>query len=202
MKFLSFLRGHQAGENPIIVVSGLPRSGTSLMMQILQAGGLEILTDNARLADLDNPKGYYEYERVKKLKDGDVDWVRDARGKVIKVVAPLLEYLPSKYPYLVIFMQRNMEEILASQKQMLIRRGEATDNVSDDTLADLYRKHLDKIEAWLAGQRNMQVLYVRYDALIQAPSSEIENIVRFLDFPLDIQAMRDVPDSSLYRQRS
>jgi hypothetical protein len=201
MKLWSILRGHHAGENPIIVVSGLPRSGTSLMMQILQAGGLEILTDNARLADLDNPKGYYEYERVKKLKDGDVDWVRDARGKVIKVVAPLLEYLPSKYPYLVIFMQRNMEEILASQKQMLIRRAEATDKVSDDTLAELYHQHLFKIESWLAGQRNMQVLYIRYDELVQNPPGIIENIVHFLNLPLDMQAMREVPDRSLYHQR-
>ena len=97
MKLLSILRGRQTNPSPIIVVSGLPRSGTSLMMQILQAGGLEILTDNTRAADLDNPKGYYEYERVKKLKEGDVAWVRDARGKVVKVIASLLESLPAKY---------------------------------------------------------------------------------------------------------
>src|SRR4030065_1945559 len=147
----------------ITVVSGLPRSGTSMMMQILHAGGMEILPDQQRTADDDNPKGYYELERVKKMKEGDVTWVRESGGKVIKVISALLEYLPADLSYKVVFMHRKMDEILASQKQMLVRRGEPTDKASDSTLADLFSRHLQKVEAWLAAQKNMQVLYIQYD---------------------------------------
>ena len=111
----------------ITIVSGLPRSGTSMMMKILEAGGLEVFTDNLRLPDEDNPKGYYELEQVKALKDGDDSWIKDAPGKVVKVISSLLEYLPLSYKYKIIFMRRAIPEILASQKQMLIRRGESSD---------------------------------------------------------------------------
>mgnify|MGYP001814252456 FL=1 len=121
----------------INVVSGLPRSGTSLMMKMLEAGGIPPMTDNIRTADDDNPKGYYEYERVKKMPDGDVAWVKDAQGKAVKVIAALLEYLPDDYIYKVLFMRRSMDEILASQKQMLIRSGKPTDEISDEKLAEL-----------------------------------------------------------------
>jgi hypothetical protein len=185
----------------VIVVSGLPRSGTSMMMQILQAGGLEILTDQQRTADEDNPKGYYEFERVKKMKDGEVKWVKDARGKVVKVISALLEYLPRELPYKVIFMQRKMDEILASQKQMLVRRGEPTDKASDATLGDLFTRHLQKVETWLAGQPNIQVLYIQYDELLAQPDMHIHSLVEFLGLPLDAAAMLKVPDTALYRQR-
>jgi len=185
----------------IIVVSGLPRSGTSMMMQILSAGGMEIITDQQRTADDDNPKGYYELERVKKMKEGDVSWVREAGGKVIKVISALLEYLPADLSYKVIFMHRKMEEILASQKQMLVRRGEPTDKASDSTLADLFSRHLQKVETWLAGQNNMQVLYIQYDELLAEPHAHITSLVEFLGIPLDVQAMERVPDENLYRQR-
>ena len=185
----------------IIVVSGLPRSGTSMMMQILRAGGMEILTDQQRTADDDNPKGYYELERVKKMKEGDVSWVRGAGGKVIKVISALLEYLPRDLSYKVIFMHRKMDEILASQKQMLVRRGEPTDKASDATLADLFSRHLQKVETWLAGQQNMQVLYIQYDELLANPQAHIASLVEFLALPLDVQAMERVPDENLYRQR-
>jgi hypothetical protein len=108
----------------IVVVSGLPRSGTSMMMKMLEAGGIPVLTDYEREADEDNPKGYFEFERVKNLKDGDDAWLPQAKGKVVKVIAALLTDLPSSYEYEVIFMRRAMPEILASQRQMLIRRGE------------------------------------------------------------------------------
>ena len=185
----------------ITVVSGLPRSGTSMMMQILHAGGMEILTDQQRTADDDNPKGYYELERVKKMKEGDVSWVREAGGKVIKVISALLEYLPRDLSYKVIFMHRKMDEILASQKQMLVRRGEPTDKASDSTLADLFSRHLQKVESWLAAQQNMQVLYIQYDELLAEPHAHIAALVDFLGLPLDVEAMQNVPDSSLYRQR-
>jgi hypothetical protein len=185
----------------VTVVSGLPRSGTSMMMQILQAGGLEILTDQQRAADDDNPKGYYEFERVKKMKDGDVKWVKDARGKVVKVISALLEYLPREIPYKVIFMQRKMDEILASQKQMLVRRGEPTDKASDATLGDLFSRHLQKVENWLSGQQNIQVLYIQYDELLAQPETHIHSLVEFLGVQLDEAAMLKVPDTALYRQR-
>src|SRR5262245_34269287 len=119
---------------PIIIVSGLPRSGTSMMMKILEAGGLPVLTDALRTADDDNPKGYYEYERVKQLDKGDQAWLAEAEGKVVKVISALLTQLPATHQYRVIFMQRKLAEVLASQRKMLIHRGEPTDAVDDETL--------------------------------------------------------------------
>lgn len=172
-----------------------------MMMKMLSAGGLEVLTDQIRVADEDNPKGYYEYERVKKLKDGDHIWVEGAQGKVVKVISALLEYLPPQFQYKVIFMRRNMHEILASQKEMLIRRGEPTDKVSDEQIAELYAKHLSKIEAWLSKQQNMKVLYVSYNDFLAEPEKHGEKIVQFLDQPLQVEQMAQVVDKNLYRQR-
>lgn len=185
---------------PITVVSGLPRSGTSMMMKILEAGGLEILTDELRAADEDNPKGYYEFERVKKLKDGDIDWVGEAQGKVIKIISALLGDLPSRYTYKIIFMRREMAEILASQRQMLTRRGEA-DKVDDAQMAEMFQEHLKRVRVWLANQKNMEVLYVDYNDLMKNPAAHIESIRAFLGLQLDTDAMRAVPDAGLYRQR-
>ena len=130
----------------VTIVSGLPRSGTSMMMKMLEAGGLPPLTDNLRTADEDNPKGYYEFERVKQLPKGDVAWLPDAQGKVVKVIAALLPSLPGGYHYRVIFMQRAMPEVLASQRQMLIRRGEDPNKIPDDVIAKLFEKHLKQVE--------------------------------------------------------
>ena len=186
---------------PVIIVSGLPRSGTSMMMKILDAGGIEVVTDKIRTADEDNPKGYFELERVKQLKEGDFTWVADARGKVVKVISSLLEYLPGKYTYKIIFMRREISEILASQKQMLVRREEETDRVSDDKLAEMYQEHLKRTRVWLANQVNMEVLYVDYNELMANPDPHIQEVYDFLGLDLDLEAMRDVPDPGLYRQR-
>lgn len=186
---------------PVTVVSGLPRSGTSMMMKMVAAGGLEIVTDNLRTADEDNPKGYYEFERVKKLKEGDTAWVKDAQGKAVKVISALLEHLPAAYQYRVIFMQRSMPEILASQREMLIRRGEAPDKVSDEQMALLYEKHLAKVYAWLEEQPNFEVLYVDYRDVLAEPEKHAAEINRFLGGGLDEAAMRQVVDKNLYRQR-
>src|SRR3954466_2905755 len=144
---------------PVIVVSGLPRSGTSLMMSMLQAGGVPIVTDAQRTADDDNPKGYFELERVKQLSRGDVAWVESAHGKAVKVISALLEHLPARSSYKILFMRRRLPEVLASQKKMLQRRGDPTESVSDEMMAGLFEKHLQKIEGWLAAQPNMSVLY-------------------------------------------
>lgn len=163
---------------------------------------MQILTDRVRSADQDNPKGYYEFERVKKLKDGDVEWVADAQGRAVKVISALLEYLPAQYSYKLIFMQRDIAEILASQKQMLRRRGETGEQVSDETLARLFSEHLSRVESWLDAQPNMDVFYMRYSTLLQDAEMVAQNLDRFLGLELNISSMKAIPDKSLYRQRS
>lgn len=185
----------------ITVVSGLPRSGTSMMMKMLEAGGLPPLTDNLRTADEDNPKGYYEFERVKKMPEGDTSWVKDARGKTVKVISALLEHLPDEYPYRILFMQRKMEEILASQTKMLVRSGKPTDKVSDEKLAGMYAKHLAKVNAWLTGKPNISVLYLDYNEILADPAGSSARINVFLGNILDEHKMAAVVDPTLYRQR-
>ena len=185
----------------ITVVSGLPRSGTSMMMKILEAGGLPPLTDNLRTADEDNPKGYFEFERVKKMPDGDISWVEDAQGKAVKVISALLEHLPPAYSYRVLFMQRKIDEILASQKQMLVRSGKPTDQVSDEQLAEMYGKHLAKVKAWLDEQTNFSVNYLDYNAMLADPTKYARQVNQFLDNSLNPQDMARVVDPNLYRQR-
>ncbi len=185
---------------PIIVVSGLPRSGTSMMMKILDAGGLEILTDHIRTADDDNPKGYYEFEIVKQMPAGDFSWLPQGPGKGVKIISFLLQYLPKQYQFKVIFMRRAISEILASQTQMLSRRGEDS-NTDDSTMEDTYQEHLKRTRVWLANQPNMEVLYVDYNALMEAPDEHIKKVHAFLGLPLNLENMLAVPDKSLYRQR-
>ena len=187
-------------QEPIVIVSGLPRSGTSMMMKILEAGGLEVLTDNIRTADEDNPKGYYEFERVKKVSE-DKEWMPDAMGKVVKIISALLKDLPDDYQYKIIFMRRKMEEILASQKQMLIRRGEPTDTVSDDKMTAVFEDHLVKVEKFMAAKPNFDVIYVSYNDVLVNPLENIKNVNAFLDNRLDETKMSSVIDKSLHRQR-
>jgi hypothetical protein len=188
-------------EKAIIIVSGLPRSGTSMMMKMLESAGLEILTDALRAADENNPKGYYEFERVKKLKQGDFDWLPAAQGKVVKIISALLEYLPNRYQYKIIFMRRNMDEVLSSQRQMLVRHGKQDDKVPDGKLAELYGDHLNKIETWLEQQPNMRTLFVSYNQVILDPEPELNRINQFLGVNLDIKPMLQVVDKNLYRER-
>ena len=186
----------------IVVVSGLPRSGTSLMMQMLGAAGLPLLIDQVRRADPDNPEGYYEHEGVKELPTGSHAWLDRAGGKAVKVISALLEYLPSEYNYRVIFMQRSLPEILASQKKMLVRRDEPPDTISDEKLTFLYQRHLAQVERWLATQSNMQVLMVDYNRLVQDPEPATMELSRFLGGQLDVDAMVRVVKPALYRNRA
>lgn len=187
-------------KKPLIIVSGLPRSGTSMMMKILDAGGLEILTDQIRTADDDNPKGYYEFEIVKQLPAGDFKWLETASGKGVKIISFLLQYLPKKYQYKILFMRRSIHEILASQTQMLVRRGENS-GTDDKQMEDTYQEHLKRTRVWLANQANIQVLYIDYNELIKDPQRSITQVHEFLELPLDLSKMLEVPDTSLYRQR-
>ena len=185
----------------IVVVSGLPRSGTSMMMKMLEAGGIPPLTDNLRTADEDNPKGYYEFERVKQLPKGDTAWLPEAQGKVVKVIAALVPHLPSAYAYRVIFMQRAMPEILASQRQMLIRRGEDPDKVGDELMAKLFEKHVQQVNHWISQQPNVERIDVDYNEMLENPQLFIERINSFLGGQLNTEGMAQVVDPSLYRQR-
>jgi len=187
-------------EKTIVVVSGLPRSGTSMMMKMLDAGGLPVLTDNIRKADDDNPKGYYEFERVKQI-ETDKEWLPQAEGRVVKMISALLKHLPQDYRYKVIFMRRKMAEILASQKRMLVRRGEPTDKIDDQTMAQLFERHLQQVESWLAQQPNFDVVYVSYNAILENPLQHTARINEFLGGTLNEEAMVGVIDPTLYRQR-
>lgn len=185
----------------IIVVSGLPRSGTSMMMKMLEAGGLEILTDNLREADANNPKGYYEFERVKQLKDGDLGWLPEAVGKVVKIVTGLITFLPADYNYKVIFMQRELKEVLSSQKKMLGRLGKDDDNIPDDKMAKIYQEHLRQVNVWISEQPNIEVLYMNYNTMVTDPTESLHKVRAFLGGDMSLETMANVVDKKLYRER-
>jgi hypothetical protein len=188
-------------KDTIVVVSGLPRSGTSMVMSMLEAGGLPLLKDGIRRADDDNPKGYYEFERVKKLREGDVDWLPDAKGKVVKIISYLLLNLPDSYTYRVIFVRRKLPEIIASQRKMLIRRGEDPDKVSEGELFEILSKHLDQVDAWIEDQPHVARIDIDYNQMIQNPQAGIERLNTFLGGSLELGKMAQVIDPNLYRQR-
>ena len=204
MKFKkpSFFQKRESVPAPVIVVSGLPRSGTSMMMKMLEAGGVPVLTDELRSADEDNPKGYYEFERVKAMDKGDTAWVADAQGKAVKVISALLQYLPADHEYRVLFIHRNLAEVLASQRKMLRRRGEDEDAVSDEEMTRLFELHLADVEGWLEQQPNMRTLHVDYNAMLVDPHPFVAQIDDFLGLGLDREAMEAIVDPALYRNRS
>lgn len=184
----------------IIIVSGLPRSGTSMMMRMLEAGGIQTLTDNIRKADEDNLKGYFEFEQVKKI-EHDKTWLNEAEKKAVKLISVLLKYLPIAYDYKIIFMKRDLGEILASQKKMLERRGETLDTIPDKYMANLFKKHLSEVENWLAEQSNIKTLYVSYNDVLRNPEEIVLNVINFLNRNLDLKKMIGEIDPNLYRQR-
>ena len=193
----------RAGGPPIVVVSGLPRSGTSMLMRMLSAGGLELVVDGIRTADDDNPNGYFELERVKELdKPGDSSWLAEARGKGVKVISALLPHLPPDYDYKVVFVRRSLPEVLASQRKMLERRGEATDAVSDADMKAHFTAHLRRIEAQLAARPHCDVLYVEHRRALAEPAVVAEEVGAFVGGELDVAAMAGAVDASLYRNRA
>ena len=186
---------------PVVVVSGLPRSGTSMAMKMLEAGGLEVVIDHVRTPDEDNPKGYYEDERVKDLAEmDDKEWLRDARGKVIKIVSLLLQYLPDTNCYKVVFMRRHLHEVLASQAKMLDRRGE-TSETSDEEMLQMYDGHLDKVQFQLRFRDYFDVLYVDFRDALEDPVRQAKRINEFIGGGLDEGKMVEVVDPELYRNR-
>jgi len=187
---------------PVIVVSGLPRSGTSMLMKMLEAGGLQVVTDGQRAADEDNPKGYYEVERVKALaQEKDKSYLADARGKVVKVISFLLKSLPENLNYRVIFVKRSLDEVIASQRKMLVRRGEA-----DDT-PEVRTRELLETDVWRAGYMLRQApqfesIEVQYAELVARPEEHARRIAAFVGGGLDVKAMVSVVDPALYRNRA
>jgi len=189
----------RSGGAEIIVVSGLPRSGTSLMMSLLGAGGIELLTDGVRQADVDNPRGYFELEPVKALAT-DNTWLGSARGKAIKVISALLEHLPRDERYKVVFMRRELDEVLESQARMLERRT-ATRAARDAELRAEFAAHIAATERSLRGDPAFDVHPVSYSALLDEPAIELARVARFLGRELDEVAMRRCIDPALRRNR-
>ncbi len=186
---------------PIVVVSGLPRSGTSMAMKMLEAGGLSVVTDGLRTADEDNPKGYYEDERVKDLyREGDKVWLRDSRGKVIKIISFLLKSLPADNNYKVLFMHRSLKEIVASQNKMLARRGEKNDTADDRAVALLDEQVRDA--RFFLRRPQFDVLELNYREILDAPGTVAVKMAAFVGGPLDVEKMTQVVDVQLYRNRA
>jgi hypothetical protein len=187
---------------PVVVVSGLPRSGTSMAMKMLEAGGLPVVADGLRAADEDNPRGYFEDERVKGLGEAvDKRWLRAARGKAIKVISYLLKDLPRDNRYQVIFVRRDLQEVLASQAKMLQRRGERNE-VPDAQMVEIFESHLWRVGYLFAHARHLERLELSYSEVVADPRGAAEAIDAFLGGGLDVDAMVAAVDRTLYRNRA
>ncbi|MCL4222745.1 MAG: hypothetical protein KJZ65_15405 [Phycisphaerales bacterium] len=185
---------------PPIIVTGLPRSGTSLAMQILAAGGVPPLTDHQRTPDTDNPRGYFEFERVKQLKT-DKGWLDEARGRAVKVVHMLLAELPDDRDYLVIFMRRDVGEVVQSQAAMLARSGRPGAGLPAGRLSEIYRQQLAAVERWLSSRPRFVVLDVPYAGLVEEPALWAERVNTHVGGGLDTREMARAVDPALYRNR-
>jgi len=185
----------------IVVVSGLPRSGTSMMMQMLDKGGMDIFTDGVRTPDENNPKGYYEHELVKSLARNKT-WMKDAKGQAVKVISHLLFELPANYRYRIIFMERDLDEVLKSQHHMLVRDGKAKVDAMNLRVVNAFKQNLERVKEWAPRQQNMEILFVSHRNLINNPKEELKKVNAFLGGTLDIEAMAAVVDKSLHREKA
>jgi predicted AlkP superfamily phosphohydrolase/phosphomutase/tetratricopeptide (TPR) repeat protein len=182
----------------IIIVSGLPRSGTSMMMQLLEAGGLPVFTDNLRIADENNKKGYYEHEAVKIIHK-DNSWMKNAVGKTVKVVSHLLTSLPMRYKYKIVFMERDLDEVTVSQSKMLQNLGKLAPDTAHFSIEQSFRKTNDKVKTWLNDKQNMNVIYIDYKEAITNSENVIEQLNEFFDNKLNTQHMQQIIDKNMYR---
>ena len=190
----------QTDNDFVTIVSGLPRSGTSMMMKMIEAGGMAALVDNIRRADEDNPKGYFEFEPVKKTKQ-DPSWLRQASGKVVKMVHLLLLDLPPDYQYRVVFMRRNLDEVIVSQNKMLERQGKSLGKLGEDRLKQLFTAQINKVDEFLREHDSFRVLHVSYNEALQDAGPVVQQVNDFLGGHLDTEAMQQIADPSLYRNR-
>jgi hypothetical protein len=185
----------------ITIVSGLPRSGTSLMMQMLVAGGIPPLSDGERAADIDNPRGYLEWERIKTLPK-DPGCIAEAEGKVVKVISQLLLSLPRGHDYRVVFLQRPLAEVLLSQDRMRRRRGTYQEGTNQEAMSAAFEKHLRAVDAWLEGKFYVKTLRIPYHEALSSPKEISKQLEQFLEMPLNVDAMVQQVDASLYRNRA
>lgn len=171
------------------------------MMRMLDAGGIPGMTDHERVADDDNPMGYFELQAVKRLPEGDHAWLSAARGQAVKVIFSLLPHLPPGYRYKAIFMRRSIDEILASQRTMLLRRGKDPGPEADPAMRLAFEQHIREVSQWARRQAHMDVLEVSYNALVANPDPVIDRLCLFLGNNLNRPGMAAAIDPRLYRQR-
>ncbi len=183
------------------IVTGLPRSGTSMVMQMLHAGGIPILTDHQRKPDEDNPRGYFELEKVKQLPT-DPSVLDGSPGHAVKVIHLLIPHLPEDRPYRVLFLERDPAEVLRSQQIMLTRTGSSLSTLAPDRLTAIFTAQLTLTQAWLAARPAIQVLRVSHAQLLSDPATAAREIAHFLGAPLNLSAMTSAVDPTLYRNRS
>ncbi len=190
-----------AARDYVTVVSGLPRSGTSMMMKMLDVGGIAPLIDNIRTADEDNPGGYYEFEPVKKTRE-DSSWVAQAVGRVVKLVHLIILDLPTTYQYRVIFMRRHLDEVVKSQNVMLERKGKNTADLPPERLKSIYLAQIQKVQQYMQDHAAcIRFIEVEYNAVMKNPQPEAERLSAFLD-GLDVERMTGVVSPELYRNRA
>lgn len=186
---------------PIVVVSGLPRSGTSMMMRMLHAGGMGILSDGERGADVDNPHGYFELRRIMELEnETDKSYLRAARGRAVKVVSFLIKDLPPTNRYQVVFMRRHLDEVLASQNKMIARRG-VNDSTDDDSLRQSYLADIARARVLSRRRPYLEMVEIEYGDAVANPAAVARQVCQFLGRTLDVEAMAAAVDASLYRNR-
>jgi hypothetical protein len=193
---------HSPASRRITVVTGLPRSGTSMIMQMLHAGGVPILADGYRQPDLDNPRGYFEFKPATSLAS-DSTWMPRAQGKALKLVPMLLRHLPPDYCYDIIFIRRDLREVIASQTLMKQHQQENASPIDEDQLVAVYERHLQRTIDWLGKQNHMRVLHIRHDEVLHHTLEVADQIAAFLarSLTLNTRAMTAVVDPTLYRQR-
>ncbi|MDT0559040.1 alkaline phosphatase family protein [Ichthyenterobacterium sp. W332] len=184
-------------KDQIVIVSGLPRSGTSMMMQMLYKGGIKVLTDEKRKADRSNPKGYFEYEPVMSIHK-DNSWLSKAENKSVKVVAPLLKHLDSKFRYKIIFMNRDLNEVVKSQQ---IMTGRNPDELPVKLL-NAFKKQLKKVEAWKDSEPGVELIYLNYKDVLQNPIDAADKIESFIGVKMEKNGMVQSVDKTLYRNKS
>jgi len=199
--FRSFYRRLRYGK-PVIVVSGLPRSGTSMAMKMLEAAGLEVVVDGIREADVDNPKGYYELERIKDLaNETDKSYLQEARGRVVKVISFLLKELPDDNNYKVIFMRRHIDEVLASQAKMLKHREESNES-QDEQMRELFKADLWRANYLIKNSPHLEATHIVYSEVLSDPLPAAKQIKEFLGLSVPAEQLAAVVDSNLYRNKA
>jgi hypothetical protein len=198
------MRYRARGKSKVTLVSGLPRSGTSLMMQMLAAGGMPILADDERKPDVDNPRGYYEWSKITQIVQ-QPELLAQAEGKAVKCVFPITFSLPPNYEYKIIFMERDVEEMVRSQRKMIERLQGQPIGISDEVIIVNTKVQLAQIKGFLKAMK-IETFFVRYHSIVQGaqhdPTFHPHWIADFLKIKLDCEAMARQVDEKLYRNRA